>query len=464
MSCETAGAVSAVVARARAALADFAGQDALDRAALAAAWALLNPKNNRRLCDAAVAETGLGDAADKEQKNRRKTLGLLRDLRGKKTTGIVREDDGSGVTEIARPVGVVGALTPSTNPLATPVNNAVNALKCGNALIFAPPPKGAGVCAELLELMRGELRKCNLPPDLLQSLPPPPSKEMSLELMRQVDFVVVTGSQRNVRAAYSSGTPAVGVGAGNVAVIVDETANIPDAAAKIRASKIFDNATSCSSENALIVADAVWDEALRALQDEGGALLDDAQKARLQSALWRDGQLNRELIARDMSAVARAAGLGDAVARAKFAMVLENGVGPDFPFSGEKLSPVLALYRAADFNAAKARAAELLAHQGGGHSVGLHTETADRPLELGLELPACRVIVNQAHCFAAGGGTENALPFSLSMGCGTWGRNSISDNLNYRHFLNTVRVVRPIAPRELDEDALFGEYWSAVGK
>ena len=464
MSRDCAAEVAAVVSRARAARENFAGQESLDRAACAVAWALVNPANNRRLCDKAVAETGLGGAADKERKNRRKTLGLLRDLRGKKTTGVVCDDPAHGLVEIARPAGVVGALTPSTNPLATPVNNAVNALKCGNAVILAPPPKGAGVCAELLSLMRAELEKCGLPPDLTQMLPAPPAKEMALELMRQADLMVVTGSQRNVRAAYSSGTPALGVGAGNAAVIVDETADIADAAAKIRASKTFDNATSCSSENALIIVDAVWDRAIDALESEGGILLDAAQKERLQNALWQGGELNRDMIAKDMPVFARGAGLGPHAERGKFAMVEETGAGADFPFSGEKLSLALTLYRAADFDAAVLRAGELLAHQGGGHSVGIHTRTEERPLRLGLELPACRVIVNQAHCFATGGSFDNALPFSLSMGCGTWGRNSISDNLNYRHFLNTVRVVRPIPPDEPDEAELFGEYWAAVGK
>ena len=464
MRSDRAVEVSAVVSRARAALERFAGQENLNRAALAAAWALLNPENNRRLCERAVAETGLGRAEDKARKNRRKTLGLLRDLRGRKTTGVVHDDPARGLVKIARPVGVVAALTPSTNPLATPVNNAVNALKCGNAVVFAPPPKGAGVCAELLSLMRAGLEKCGLPPDLLQMLPAPPCKEMSLELMRLADMVVVTGSQRNVRAAYSSGTPAIGVGAGNAAVIVDETANIADAAAKIRASKTFDNATSCSSENALIVADAIWDATIRALEAEGGILLDDAQKERLQNALWRGGELNRAMIAKDMPVFARLAGLGESAARAKFAMTVESGVGPDFPFSGEKLSLALALYRVADFDAAVKRAGELLAHQGGGHSVGIHTGENDRPLRLGMELPACRVIVNQAHCFATGGSFDNALPFSLSMGCGTWGRNAISDNLNFRHFLNTVRVVRPIPPEEPDESELFAEYWAVAGK
>ena len=227
MSRDCAAEVAAVVSRARAARENFAGQESLDRAAWAAAWALVNPANNRRLCEKAVAETGLGNAADKERKNRRKTLGLLRDLRGKKTTGEVCADPARGLVEIARPAGVVGALTPSTNPLATPVNNAVNALKCGNAVIFAPPPKGAGVCAELLLLMRAELEKCGLPPDLTQMLPAPPTKEMALELMRQADLMVVTGSQRNVRAAYSSGTPALGVGAGNAAVIGTKPPTLP---------------------------------------------------------------------------------------------------------------------------------------------------------------------------------------------------------------------------------------------
>ncbi len=453
--------VDALVAKARRAQTEFAArsQEFVDLACIAAGWALLNPAANRRLSQMAVEETCLGNAADKERKNLRKTLGLLRDIRGQKTVGVVREDAASGITEIARPCGVVAALTPSTNPLATPVNKTINALKGGNAIILAPPPKGAKVGAELLSRIQAELKKIGAPPDLVQMLLPP-SRAAAERLMRRADLVVVTGSQRNVRAAYSSGTPSVGVGAGNVAAIIDETADVADAAAKICASKTFDNATSCSSENHLIVADAVYDSALVALQKTGGVLLDEDGKRRLQKHLWRDGALNREMIARDMPEFAARAELDAAAGRARFLMAEECGVGDAHPFSSEKLSLVLTLYRAADFAAAKKRAADLLNYQGAGHSVGIHTKDDSRPLELGLELPVCRVIVNQAHCFAAGGSFDNALPFSLSMGCGTWGRNSISDNMNFRHYVNTTRVVRarPAAAAEPSLDDFFSEY------
>ena len=348
-----------LIARARVAQAEFArgGQAAFDRACLAVAWALLKPENNRALSEEAVRETGFGDAEDKMRKNLRKTVGLLRDIRGQKSAGVLRVDAARGIVEIARPVGVVAALTPSTNPLATTVNKTVNALKGGNAIVLAPPPKGAGVGARLLALMRARLQKIGAPPDLAQMLLPP-SKEGAARLMRAADLVVVTGSQRNVRAAHASGASAIGVGVGNVAVIIDETADVADAARKIRASKTFDNATSCSSENQLIAVDSVAAAARAALEAEGGVWLDGAQKKQLERALWRDGALNRDLIARPASVLAAAAGI-DAAREAKFLVVEESEVGAAHPFSGEKMSPVLTAYRAADFAAAKARAGRI---------------------------------------------------------------------------------------------------------
>lgn len=456
--------VAAIVARARAAQQCFgegAKQEDLDRACAAVGWALLKPDNNRRLSQMAVAETGLGNAADKEIKNRRKTLGLLRDIGGKITTGIIGERD--GITEIARPVGVVAALTPSTNPLATPVNKTINALKCGNAIVLAPPPKGAGVGAELLAIMRDNLGKIGAPPDIVQMLLPP-DKASTAELAKRADLVVATGSQRNIKLAMASGTPSLGVGAGNVAVIIDESADIADAAKKIAASKTFDNATSCSSENHLIIVGDVWDSAINALQKAGGFMLDNDGKKQLTATLWKDGALNRNLIARDIGVFVADAGLPPAAAKAKFVMAEETGVGKAYPLSGEKLSLALTLYRADNFAAAKSRAAQLLAYQGAGHSVGIHTKSQSRPVELGMTLPTCRVIVNQAHCFANGGSFDNALPFSLSMGCGTWGGNQFGDNLNYRHFRNITRIVRPIPLAEADETAIFADYWNAAGR
>ena len=464
-----AATVAALVARARAAQASFdsASQEQVDEVVTAVGWAIVDPQRNRALAELSVADTGLGNVEDKIAKNRRKTIGLLRDLAGARSVGIIAEIPELGITEIARPVGVVGALTPSTNPAATPVNNIINALKGRNAIILAPSPKGASTLALLLRYVHAELDRVHVPRDLVQQLPAPVTREATAELMRQVDLVVATGSQTNVRAAYASGTPAIGVGVGNVAVIVDETADLPDAADKIARSKAFDNATSCSSENSVIAVAPVGERLLEEMARVGGVLLEKEERSRLERAMFRDGRLVPEFIAQDAPTIARRAGLERAaLGTAKFLIVEEHGVGAGHPFSGEKLSPVLAFYRAADFAAASALAARVLGYEGAGHSIGLHTRSDERAVELGLTLPVCRVIVNQAHCFATGGSFDNGLPFSLSMGCGTWGGNSISDNLNYRHFLNITRVSRLLPVDRIDEpdeERMFGAYRRKYG-
>ncbi len=459
--------VSPIVARARAAQSVYEKYDQarVDEVVTAAGWAIVKPENNRRLAELAVRDTGLGNVPDKLAKNERKTMGLLRDLKGAKSVGVIAEYPDLGIVEIARPVGVVAAITPSTNPGATPANKIINALKGRNAVILAPSPKGWSTAALLLDFVHAELDKIGAPRDLVQALPSPVTKDTTHELMRQADLVVATGSQSNVRAAYASGTPAVGVGLGNVAVIVDATADLADAAAKIRDSKCFDNATSCSSENAAVIVEAVYAKALAELAKAGGALLDPTEKEKLRAAMWPNGKLNPAIMARPVADVLRSAGIDRAELRgAKYLMVEEAGIGGKFPFSGEKLSLVLTLYRVRDFDHAFDTVREIYAHQGAGHSVGIHTKDDAHVLRLGLEMPAARVIVNQAHAIANGGAFDNGLPFSLSMGCGTWGRNSISENMNYRHYLNTTRIVRTIPPRVPTTEDLFGEYHAKRGK
>jgi sulfoacetaldehyde dehydrogenase len=201
---------------------------------------------------------------------------------------------------------------------------------------------------------------------------------------------------------------------------------------------------------------------LVALTAQGGVLLTDAEARQLEGAMFGGGKLAPDFIAQPVAVIAQRAGLTRAaVIAARLLIVAETGVGPEHPFSGEKLAPVLAFYRVGDFTAAAQLAERILHYQGAGHSIGVHTAYPDRARRLGLTLPVCRVIVNQAHCFATGGSFDNALPFSLSMGCGTWGRNSLSDNLNYRHFLNITRVVTPLAPADVHEptdDEIFGAY------
>ncbi|MBI3916672.1 MAG: aldehyde dehydrogenase family protein [Betaproteobacteria bacterium] len=460
-------AVAELIRRARAAQRVSAGYDQarLDELVTAAGWAIMAPERNRALAEIAVRDTGLGSVGDKVEKNHRKTLGLLRDLKGAVSTGVLAEYPEKGITEIARPVGVVAAVVPSTNPGATPANNVINALKCGNAIILSPSPKGYSTCAKLVQYIHEQFARIGTPADLVQMLPQPVTRELSAALMKQADLVVVTGSQTNVRAAYSSGTPALGVGAGNVAVIVDDSADCADAAAKIMRSKVFDYATSCSSENSVIIHDKVYARMVACLVQEGGALLTAADKETLQKAMFPGGRLSSACTAQSVSKICAIAGLTrPGLADARCLMVEETGSGRDYPFSGEKLSPVLTLYRARDFDHAFGIMRGIYDYMGDGHSCGIYSEDEAHIRRLGHEMTVCRVIVKQAHAIANGGNFDNGLPFSLTMGCGTWGANSFSENLNYRHFMNVTRIVRTIPENKPAPEDLFGPFWKKYGK
>jgi sulfoacetaldehyde dehydrogenase len=452
--------------RARIAQGTFADADQarVDEAVRAIAWSLYKPEHARELAELAVADTGLGNVPDKIIKKQRKTFGTLRDLLRAKSVGEIERDDKRGIVKFAKPMGVVGAITPSTNPGATPVNKTMMAIKGRNAVIIAPSPLGYRTTALAVEYMRESLGAIGLPKDLVQILPNPVTKETTQALMEAVDLVVVTGSQDNVRRAYRSGTPAIGVGAGNVPVIIDETADLTAAAEKICASKTFDNATSCSSENAVVIVSSVYDAAIEALKKAGGYLVDDLQKARVQGTLWKNGKLNRHLIARDMPVLVDSFGLPDEAKSAKFLLVEETGIGKAYPLSGEKLALVLTVYRAPDYKAAADTVRRILDFQGRGHSMGLHTTDLSRARELAEELPVVRVLVNFAHTFGNGGGFDSGLEFTLTMGCGSWQKNSISENLNYKHFLNITHLVVPIPEDKPSEEELFGPHWARYGR
>ena len=458
--------IAALVSRAQKAMEGFAeqGQARIDEAVTALAWSIYKPENARALAEMAVADTGLGNVPDKVIKNTRKTFGTLRDLLRVKSTGVIEDDPDRGLTIYAKPVGVVAAVCPSTNPAATPINKAMMALKGGNAVIIAPSPAGWTTSAKTVELARAELARIGLPEDLVQVLPAPVTKELTQSLMEAADLIVCTGSQNNVRRAYSSGTPAIGVGAGNVPVVIDSSADLTDAAEKITASKCFDNATSCSSENSIIILDDVYDAAIAALEAAGGYLVPGDQKQGLVEQLWPGGKLSRHIIAKDAPILAEAFGLPEAARGQRFFMVEEDGIGKGYPLSGEKLSLVLTVYRAKDFQAAKEIVGRILDHQGQGHSCGIHTAKTEHAQALAEDLKVVRVLVNQAHTFGNGGSFNNALPFTLSMGCGTWAGNSISENLNWRHFVNLTHLVRTIPEDKPSEDALFGDYWQKYGK
>jgi sulfoacetaldehyde dehydrogenase len=458
--------IDEVMRRARAAFENFrdVSQERADEAVRALAWSIYKPEHARELAALAVADTGLGNVGDKIVKNQRKTFGTLRDLLRAKSVGIIEEDKAKGIVKYAKPMGIIAALTPSTNPAATPVNKAMMAIKARNAVVIAPSPLGYETTKRTVDYMRAGLEQAKLPADLVQVLPPPVTKELTEALMKSADLVVVTGSQDNVRRAAMSGTPAIGVGAGNVPVIIDATADLADAARKIRASKIFDNSTSCSSENSVIIVDSIYEKAIAALKDVGGYLCTAPEKAAVQQALWHNGKLNRHLIARSAEILAPAFGLPEEASRADFFMVEDTGVGREHPFSGEKLSLVLTVYRVKDFAAAKEQVRAVLDFQGKGHSCGIHTKDMAHARELAEDLDVVRVLVNFAHTFGNGGGFDSGLGFTLSMGCGSWQKNSISENLSYKHFLNITHLVTVIPEDKPSEDELFGPHWNKYGR
>ncbi len=453
--------INNLVSRSRQAMASLksASQQRVDEIVTAIAWAIYEDGNAAELANMAVADTGLGNAKDKITKNKRKTFGTLRDLMRVRTVGIIEEDPAKGLIKYAKPVGVVAAVTPSTNPAATPANKCMMAVKCRNSVIVAPSPAGWNTTNRTVELMREQLERVGAPADLVQILPAPVSRKATEALMKAADMVVVTGSQNNVRGAYTSGTPAIGVGVGNVPVIIDDSADLASAAQRVRMSKTFDNGTSCSSENSVVILDSVYDDMMQAFRNEGGYVATASEKSDIQRLLWSsDGVMNRELIAKDADVLVRQFGLNASEAETRFIIVEETGIGPEYPLSGEKLSLVLTAYRAQDFEDAKNKVRDILNYQGAGHSCGIHTSDPDKPRVLAEELDVVRVLVNQAHTFGNGGGFTSGLNFTLSMGCGTWGGNSISENLNYRHFLNITHLSTEIPEDKPSEESLFGEF------
>ncbi len=458
--------VAETIARAQAAMDAYENHDQarVDDAVRALAWSIYKPEHATMLAELAVEDTGLGNVESKIIKNTRKTFGTLRDLLRAKTVGIISDEPDRGIVKYGKPVGIVAAVCPSTNPAATPVNKAMMALKGGNAVIIAPSPAGAETTRKTVELMRAELKKAGHPEDLVQILPPPVTKAMTEELIRQADMAVVTGSQDNVRRAMQSGTVTIGVGAGNVPVIIDSTADLDDAAQKICASKIFDNSTSCSSENAIVILDDVYEDAMAALERAGGWRCDATERANVNNTLWVGGKLNRTIIAKDAPVLAEAMKLRDEAKNAKFFMVEDQNIGGKHSLADEKLSLILTVYRAKDFEDAKRIVAAILDVTGKGHSTGIHTKNMDHAHELAEATEVVRVLVNQAHTFGNGGGFNNALPFTLSMAGGTWAGNTMSDNLNYKNFINVTHLVTTIPEDKPSEEELFGPYWARYGK
>ncbi len=450
-------------ARAAQKIVEYWPQEKVDEMVAAAAWEVYKQENAEACARMAAEETGMGIYKDKLIKHQKKTLGTLRDLDGVKTVGVIEEDKAKGLIKIAKPVGVIGALTPVTNPTSTPPGNGLPILKTRNAVIFAPHPRAKGCTGLAVEYMRKGLEKVGAPVDLLQCISEP-SVELTQQLMKMVDLIVATGGAGMVKAAYSAGTPAYGVGAGNAIMVVDETADLKDAAHKIFLGKTFDNATSCSSENSVVLQEKIYDQMIENLKAEGGYLCSMEEKEKLRKVMWPDGShLNKDIVAQSPSKIAKMAGL-DAPEDVKFIMVIGEKIGPEDMFGCEKLSPVLTVWKVGEFDEAIDYVERLTAFCGFGHSCGIHTTSDENMMKLAMKVKVSRIMVRQPQSYGNSGNYDNGMPFSMTLGCGTWGGNIVSENIGWKHFLNTTWVAQPIEPVIPDEQKLFGKHWEKYGK
>jgi sulfoacetaldehyde dehydrogenase len=458
--------VAEVVRRARVAQAAIDGWTAEQVGALttAVAYAVARKDRAEELARLAVDEAGFGNYADKVTKIQRRVLGVLVDLRATPTVGVVEQDPARGLVKIAKPVGVIAALVPTTGPDATPPVKALCALAGRNAVVFAAHPRSKQTTDAVVGYMRAACVQVGAPADLVQSLPEA-KIAATQQLMEQADLIVATGGAGMVKAAYSSGTPAFGVGVGNCVHIVDETADLADAASAIATAKTFDYATSCLADNAVIAHDSIHDELLERLLALGGHLCDEAQKARLQAALWPDGGHipTVDVIAKSAAHIAGLAGI-EVPDGTSFLIVPEDGAGPDHPFSGEKLSVVLALYRyTGGIGAAVDQVNAITGYQGLGHTCGIHTSSDEHVDAVAHGTRTARVLVNQ-NLNEGAGSARNGLPFTLSLSCGTWGGTITTENINARHFVNLTWVSRVITPKIMDADALFAGHFERYGR
>lgn len=449
--------VTELFARARKAqaVADNYSQRRVDELAAAIVYALSREKTALEIAQMAFEETGMGNIESKYAKMAKKMPGVFYNVKDQKTVGIIEYNPEIGITRIAKPVGVIGALVPVTNCEATPVFKGTLALRGRNAVVFAPHPKGKKTTIKVVEIMRSILEKNCAPADLFVCVESP-SIEMAKEVMRQSDLIMATGSGDMVRSAYSSGKPAYGVGAGNAPIIVDETADILDASRKIKIGKIGDNASGCSAENSLIIQERIYDQLLDALKNEGGYLASRDEKEKLKAAMWPDGKINRDIVAQPAMRIAQIAGI-KIPENTAFIMVEEEGIGKGYPFSGEKLSLVLTLYKYSDFKEAIEKVNAITNYSGRGHSCGIHSNDRERILELALNTRTSRVTVRQPHGAANSGNWYNGLSFTFSLGCGTWGGNIVSENVTQKHYINVTQLAEPIARTEPPESEIYGD-------
>jgi sulfoacetaldehyde dehydrogenase len=447
--------------RARKALAiiETYDQARVDRLCQAVAWAVSNKKTFTELVTMGIKESGLGDAESRMNK-RMKIRGVLRDALRQKSVGIIEEIPDKGIAKYGKPAGVIACIVPTTNPDLTPAGNAIYAIKARDVVIFSPHPRAKKTSFETVRLMREALVREGAPADILQCLTKV-NIPMSQALMARADLVIATGGQPMVRAAYSSGTPAYGVGAGNATMIIDETANIEEAARNTRLSKTSDFGSGCSADGNLVIQKGIYDAMLAQLIKEGGYLASESEKALLRKAMWDDeGHRLGDTVAIAPQKLAAAAGFQIPADR-KFLIVIGDGIGKDHPFSGEKLTTLLAVYKYGSFDEALQMMRAIYDVGGKGHSCGIYSFDQSHIHQLALAAPVSRIMVRQPQSKANAGAFNNGMPMTSSLGCGTWGGNVVSENVHLKHYMNTTWVSLPIKEDKPSDAELFGEFYDA---
>jgi sulfoacetaldehyde dehydrogenase len=435
-------------------------QARVDRLCQAVAWAVANKKTFTRLVDEGIAESGLGDPVSRMGK-RMKIRGVLRDALRQKSVGIIEELPEKGIVKYGKPAGIIACIVPTTNPDLTPAGNAIYGIKARDVVIFSPHPRSKKTSFETVRLMREALEREGAPADILQCLTKV-NIPMSQALMARADLIVATGGQPMVRAAYSSGTPAYGVGSGNSTMIIDETANIEEAARNTRLSKTSDFGSGCSADGNLIIDASIFDKLLAQLQVEGGYLANDQEKAALRRVMWDDeAHRTADTVAIAPQQLAKAAGFTIPDDR-KFIIVYGDGIGKEYPYSGEKLTTLLAVYKYQGFAQALEMMRAVYEVGGKGHSCGIYSFNQEHIHQLALAAPVSRIMVRQPQSKANAGAFNNGMPMTSSLGCGTWGGNAVSENVNLKHYLNTTWVSVPIKEDKPSDEDLFGDFYDAA--
>jgi sulfoacetaldehyde dehydrogenase len=442
---------------------EFWPQEKVDEMVQAVAWELLKEDTRQRLGHMAVDESGIGVALDKVNKIKNKTLGTLWDMRDAKTCGLVEENKALGIRKYAKPIGVIANVVPCTNPESTICCLALSTLKSRNAQIVSPHPRTQKTSYETVQHVRKALEKIGAPVDLVQCIQKTNHAKTS-ELMTNCDFAVATGGAALVKVVYAAGKPAQTVGAGNVVSIVDDTVDLAAAAHKIMLSKTANNSASCSSENAVALYESIYDDMIAALKSEGGYLCSTDEREKLRQYMWPDGKhLNRDIVAKPATFIAQNVGL-TVPADTKFLMVIGEKIGPKDRFSGEKISPVLTVWKWTDFDEMLDRLEKILKFSGEGHSASIHSENDERRVKLALRANVGRVVCNMPHAHANSGGWTTGLPTTDTLGCGTWAGNIVSENINWRHFLNYTLLSIPKEEYIPSAEVLCGAYLKKWGR